>query len=64
VDGKTLSIKLNPPFNVVADRTGVRGGGPFRDTSRTLKAAFQSLLEHFKNAATPKNAEGSLPILP
>jgi len=46
-NGKTLTIKLKPPFDRVYDGTSGLSGGPFRDTSRTLSAFLSQLLVYF-----------------
>ena len=48
VKGKMVLIKLHYPFEVVAERRGTPGGGPQRDTPRTLLAIFSQLCEYFK----------------
>ncbi|MBK9214621.1 MAG: recombinase family protein [Chloracidobacterium sp.] len=45
---KTLSIKLNSPFDKVFERHSGPGGCPFRDTSRTLSASLSQLLKFFR----------------
>src|SRR5205085_10384103 len=48
VEGKKVSIKLNYPFQVVADRHLITGGSPHRGMDRTLSALLRQLFVYFK----------------
>lgn len=45
---KTVSIKLNLPFEMVVNRRSVTGGGPQRDSPRTFKTLLSELVSYFK----------------
>lgn len=47
VEGKTLMIEPNSPFDVIVGRNGVQGGCPFRDTSRTKSALVSQVFDFF-----------------
>jgi DNA invertase Pin-like site-specific DNA recombinase len=49
VKDKSLSIELNYPFQVIAERAGVPSGGPQRDTPRNLSVILSQLREYFRN---------------
>jgi hypothetical protein len=56
VKDKNVSIKLNYPFQVVADRQVITGGSPDRGTDRTLSALLKQLHVYFqKNDITPES---------
>jgi len=46
-EGKSLSIKLNYPFKMVAERGGVSCGGPHRARGRTVLALVSELIVYF-----------------
>jgi len=50
VMGKSVSIKLHFPFQVIVDREAVPSGGPQRDVDRTLLALLGQLREYFKKS--------------
>jgi hypothetical protein len=58
VEGKKVSIKLNYPFQVVADRHLITGGSPHRETDRTLSALLRQLFVYFKEHDLFDEAEG------
>jgi site-specific DNA recombinase len=49
VNEKSVSIKLNLPFELVINRKGVRSGGPFRNRPRTLAHLVDDLIHYFSN---------------
>lgn len=53
VRGKYVSIKLNLPFEMVADRQSDTGGGAYRFIPRTLASLLGKLIEHFSQADLP-----------
>ncbi|MEP6789189.1 MAG: hypothetical protein ABJB40_12200, partial [Acidobacteriota bacterium] len=56
---KTLSIKLNSPFDQVVDRHSGPDGCPFRDTSRTnLADLSRKLIDYFRNNPLLKVSDG------
>jgi hypothetical protein len=57
INGKTVLIKLNLPFEMVINRTGVPGGGPHRDVPRTLASLLEKLIEYFQHSSISKNDE-------
>ncbi len=54
--GKSVSVKLNLPFQMVYDRARVTSGSPYRATSRTLSSLIQKLYSYFQEEVTAKNA--------
>lgn len=48
VEGKNLTIKLNYPFQIVADRQKSTNGSPQRTSYRTLSAVISQLVEYFR----------------
>lgn len=49
---KSVSIKLNLPFELVVNRRGATSGGALRDKPRTFEELFRNLLAHFKRQPT------------
>lgn len=49
VEGKSVAIKLNLPFELIANRKSVPSGGPSRNKPRTFITLLEKLLEHFKS---------------
>jgi site-specific DNA recombinase len=47
VSGKTVSLVLNIPFRLIAEREKISLGTPSRGTCRTTANLFQQLLKHF-----------------
>jgi site-specific DNA recombinase len=47
VEGKTLMIEPNSPFDVIVGRSRGQGGCPFRDTSRTKSALLSQVFDFF-----------------
>ncbi len=61
VDGNSLSVKLNSPFDKIAARHDGPDGCPIRDTFRINPALLSDLYMHFKqNAAIARVAEALL----
>jgi len=50
---KSVFIKLNLPFEIVANRLSEPGGGPHRVTPRTLASLVGRLMEYFSEADLP-----------
>ena len=48
VENKFVVVKLNYPFQLVAEREQVTGGSPHGDEPRTLSALLSQLCEYFK----------------
>ncbi len=48
VEEKTVSIKLNYPFQIVTDRQKITCGSPQRGVPRTLSAILSQLVEYFR----------------
>jgi site-specific DNA recombinase len=48
VEGKSLLIKLEKPFEIVLERVSVPYGSPSLATTRTLSALFSRLLKYFE----------------
>jgi site-specific DNA recombinase len=48
-DGKSVSVKLETPFQTLAERAVFTSGSPYRETTRTLKALFKKLFVYFKD---------------
>ena len=55
-EDKTVLIKLNLPFQIIAERAKFPAGSPQLATTRTFSLLCQNLIHYFKNQATPKNA--------
>lgn len=54
--GKSVSIKLNNPFELLAERPRVRSGAPYREARRTVSALLSQVLKHFTgNQLSSKN---------
>jgi hypothetical protein len=59
VEGKSLTIKLNYPFRIVADRQKSINGSPHRGAPRTLSAILSQLIVYFKeNELSPEPEKG------
>jgi site-specific DNA recombinase len=56
-DGKSVSIKLKKPFQIVADRDLITAGSPRRGGTRTLPALLSQLLKFFRD--NPVQSEDS-----
>jgi site-specific DNA recombinase len=55
-DGKSVSIKMEKPFQIIAERQSLPIGSPYREARRTLKTLFNSLLKYFQTlSAINKN---------
>jgi DNA invertase Pin-like site-specific DNA recombinase len=48
INGKSVLIKLNLPFEMVVNWKGVLNGGPQRDSPRTFQTLLSELVEYFK----------------
>ena len=46
-NGKSVSIKLKIPFEIVASRPSFHSGAPYRDAHRTFKQLFLALQKYF-----------------
>ena len=57
VTGKKVLIKLNLPFEMVANRRIVPGGGPHRDVPRTLASLLEKFIEYFQKQSISKDDE-------
>src|SRR5262245_51282914 len=53
VEGKNVVVKLNLPFNEVANRFQDENGAPQWDIPRTWDRLFEKLVEYFKNNPGP-----------
>jgi site-specific DNA recombinase len=49
IEEKTVSIKLNYPFQIVADRQKITCGSPHRGVHRTLSLILSQLRDYFKD---------------
>jgi site-specific DNA recombinase len=56
-EGKTVLIKLNLPFQIIAERPKFPAGSPRLATARTFTNLYHQLYQCFKNQATSKNAD-------
>lgn len=54
-EGKSVLVKLETPFQMIAERESFSSGGPQRDTARTLRPLFKMLLQYFKDLDTSKS---------
>lgn len=54
VEGKKVAVKLNLPFQIVADRARFPAGSPLLATTRTVSALLSQLLKYFKSQANLK----------
>jgi site-specific DNA recombinase len=57
-EGKSSTIKLKSPFDIIASRPSVTAGSPNRETTRNFLKLFKKLCEHFKslsNNEIPEN---------
>lgn len=55
VDGKVVSVKMEYPFQLMAERPSFTSGSPYRDATRTLQPLFKKLLQYFQNLDTSKS---------
>jgi hypothetical protein len=62
-DGKSVSIKLQNPFQIIAEREAVTDGSPCRETARTVPALLSQLLKLLEKSdlVQPKTDFGLLP---
>jgi DNA invertase Pin-like site-specific DNA recombinase len=58
-EGKTVSIKLKKPFQIVLERPRIPIGSPTRATSRTLSALLRELLKYFRNHGIDDNIDAT-----
>lgn len=56
-EGKTVLVKLNSPFQIMADRPKFPAGSPSLATTRTFTQLCRNLIQYFKNEAILKNAD-------
>ena len=57
VERKTVLIKLQTPFQIIAERPRFPAGSPRLATARTFGELYLQLYQYFKNQATSKNAD-------
>lgn len=55
--GKLVSIKLNYPFQLVAERQRCTAGSPDRAATRTFRLLVQKLVQWFKENSIPKRPD-------
>lgn len=55
--GKTVSIKPNLPFQMIAKLRGVKNGGPYGASTRNCERLFKKLCLYFKEESNSKNAQ-------
>lgn len=55
VDGKSVSIKLNLPFQIVHERESVPIGSPYGASTRTFRELFKKLFDYFTIQANSKD---------
>ncbi len=48
-EGKSLSVKLENPFQLMANRPAFTSGGPYRGTTRTFRGLAKKLVRYFAN---------------
>ena len=58
-NGKSVSIKLNLPFQIVYEREVVGNGGAYGVTSRTLSALVSQLVDYFCKNEETHSVEGT-----
>lgn len=46
-EGKSVLVKLENPFQLMADRPAFTSGGPYRGTTRTFRALAKTLVRYF-----------------
>lgn len=56
-EGKTVLVKLNTPFQIMADRPRFPAGSPQLAATRTFTQLFQKLIQCFKNQDTFKSRD-------
>lgn len=54
VEDKSLIVKLNYPFQLIADRLKTEDGAPPQDTARTISTLLNQLHEHFSKIVPTK----------
>jgi len=54
-EGKSVSIKLKTPFEIVAERQSFTSGSPKREARRTLAPLLKNLFKYFKELDISKN---------
>lgn len=59
-NGKSVSIKLKIPFEIIANRPSLHSGAPQRDTRRTFSALLSQVLKFFKETPSDHDASGAL----
>lgn len=55
--GKSVLVKLEIPFQMVAERQSFTAGSPHREATRTFSKLAKSLFEYFRNIGTSKDAD-------
>lgn len=55
VEGKTVTIKPNLPFELIINRGVVTNGGAYRHTPRTFLTLLGEVFDFFKDGTLPKN---------
>lgn len=62
-EGKSVSIKLRYPFQLMADRQSFTSGSPYREATRTFDPLIKKLLHYFQNLDTSKGDNALLNYL-